>query len=168
MFGRLFEIVPVAETDGSAETPAPAFRLPPRPDFQGLEFLVGGVWLATPMPGTTYSEAIQWTLDGQYMTSTQISSTPPAAASLSNGFLGVDAAKQLIVMWGFSNNGTAVNLVQVKPSNPNTWVLQGLVRGLLTRQTMIKQGPDAMQTITETLAGGKWQATPPVSYQRAP
>ena len=168
MFGRLFDFMLDGETEGSAETPAPKLGLPPRPDFQGLEFLVGGVWLATPMPGTTYSEAIQWTLDGQYMTSTQITSTAPAAASLSNGFLGVDAAKQLIVMWGFSNTGTSINLVQVKPSDPNIWALEGLVRGLLTRQTMIKQGPQAMQTITETLAGGKWQATPPVSYRRAP
>ena len=168
MFGRLFEFALDGETAGSEQTPAPSPPLPPRPDFQGLEFLVGGVWLATPMPGTTYSEAIQWTLDGQYMTSTQITSTPPSAASLTNGFLGLDAAKQLIVMWGFSTTGASVNLVQVKPSDPNTWVFQGLVRGLLTRQTMIKQGPLAMQTITETLAKGQWKATPPVNYQRAP
>jgi len=165
MFGRLFEIMAATEKS-PAGTPPP---VPPLPDFQGLEFLVGGVWLATPTPGTTYSEAIQWTLDGQYMTSTQITTTLPAAASLGNGFLGVDAEKQLIVMWGFSNTGASVNLVQVKPSDPNTWILQGLVRGLLTRQTMIKQGPQAMQTITEQLAGqGKWTAMPPVSYRRSP
>ena len=160
MFGSLFDIM-------LEKRPAAPEALPSHPDFQGLEFLVGGIWVATPFPGTMYNESIQWTLDGQFMTSTQITCKPPSVASLTNGFLGVDSAQQLIVMWGFSNTGSFVNLKQVKPSDPNTWKFQGLVHGLMTQQTLTKLGPVAMQTVTATLVGGEWQAKPPVSYQRA-
>ena len=165
MFGSLIEVLREQPAD-KAVPAAPAVRS--TPDFQGLEFLVGGVWIATPMPGTTYNESIQWTLDGQFMTSTQIVCTPPTEATFTIGFLGVDSTRQLILMWGFANTGTYVALTQVKPSPPNTWILEGLVRGLMTRQTMIQLGPQEMQTITATLAQGKWQVTPPVHYRRAP
>ncbi|HZF08325.1 MAG TPA: hypothetical protein VFE33_06000 [Thermoanaerobaculia bacterium] len=143
---------------------------PPAANFQGLEFLVGGVWVNT-ASGSTTCEALQFTLSAQFISSVQTSCRNNKAV-LTTGLLGLDPSGKHLVMWAFTSSGSYVSLTQVPPTpGPGpaaTWTLEGMVQQTKIRQTLHKVSADAMQTVTSKFVqGGGWQALPPVPYQRS-
>jgi hypothetical protein len=145
------------------------------PNFQGLDFLAGGIWIAE-MPSVTgtNSEAIIMNLNNWFMTSTRVGCARSGAV-LTNGFLGMDPLTRRLMMWSFSSNGSSVTLTQTPASakaqqtvSPQSWVFQGVVNGERVRQTMIKEGEHQMSTLAETWVEGKWvMQNPPLTYNRS-
>jgi len=148
-----------------------AVTAPPAANFQGLEFLVGGVWVNT-ASGSTTCEALQFTLSARFISSIQTSYSNNKAV-LTTGLLGLDPSGKLI-MWAFTSSGSYISMTQVpptpgpRPGPAATWTLEGMVQQTKIRQSLHKVGADAMQTVTSKFVqGGGWQALPPVPYQRS-
>jgi hypothetical protein len=175
MFGPLFDAVPDA-APVPPEHPghkAPLAIPPPlAPDFQGIEFLVGGTWNASSPGGITYQETVVKTLEGWFLTSSVVT-TKPGGQVFTTGMMGVDASNQFLLMWAFQSTGSVVQLKQVKPPTADppggprsSWFFEGISKGQQVRQTVTQTGPDGMQTVTEVYSQGKWQASPPLPYER--
>jgi len=180
MFGRLLDILAEAAQDAQTapETaPLPTAAAAPTvtvPDFQGVEFLVGGIWSATSVGGIRYEETVAKTLDGWFLGSAAVS-TSTSGKKTTHGMFGVDLSNQFLLMWGFRSDGAVIELKQVKtpekgpppPPGSTVWVMEGTCLGQKARQTLTQTGPNQMNTVTEISVEGRWQATPPLPYERS-
>ncbi|HWM93440.1 MAG TPA: hypothetical protein VN493_21950 [Thermoanaerobaculia bacterium] len=175
MFGRLLD-VPLGAAPSGPETtpPSPTDPVPPvaaAPDFQGVDFLVGGIWRAASEGGMRYEETVARTLNGWFLGSAAVT-TSPSGEKTTHGMLGVDSSNQFLLMWGFRSDGAVIELKQVKTPEPSppgstSWVLEGTCLGLKARQTLTQTGPNQMNTVTELFVNGEWQATPALPYRRS-
>jgi len=150
--------------------PPPAL-VAPAPDFQGIDFLVGGMWVAVGAP-VPVCETIERTLDGHFLTSTQVSISASSAV-IARGFLGVDASVEggRLLSVVFTTGGAFFHLRQVPPRQPDAWTFEGerLAGGRvdLLRQTLIRDGPDQLRTRSEVLVDGKWVPSGEITYRRS-
>jgi hypothetical protein len=174
LLGRLVEIASAVPVPVPALPSALPGAPPTRVDFQGIDFLVGGIWTTSPMPGSISAEAVGYALNGFFLAST-VMSVGNGQATLGNGFMGVDPATQLLKMWAFCSNGNVIQLTQqevVVAVNTNgvlplpTWIFEGTLGALRIRQTLTQEGATSMMTVTETWVSGKWTASPPLTYTR--
>ena len=167
MFGPLFDLA------SGAPSAAPQFAAPAptQPDWQGIDFLVGGTWTAKDN-GWTYQESVIRTLNGSFLTSVATSTPSSGQAVVTNGYLGIDSSGKTLLMWGFRSDGTVVEMRQVanppgEPAPPKpTWIFEGVSRGQRVRQMVIQTDSDGMMTTASILVQGKWQANPPLPYSR--
>lgn len=124
--------------------------------FQGIDFLVGGVWVSD-SDESTAAEEVTVGLDGKFLIATKsIVLGGGAAATFLRAFLSVHPQTGRLLLWNFTSSGAYAEAEQIRRSSGRVWRFKGRTVASKTVTWHLKltqTGEDSLAVKTRLLEG---------------